>query len=86
MLCVKFNHQTLKVSMSTLAQLIGTFVYLFDAQIQPQIQPQISIQISPSTIHDLTSPHNNNIWFILGNSLIQEGKHMDGKLEGTLWH
>ena len=24
----------------------------------------------------------NNIWFILGNSLIQEGKHMDGKLEG----
>ena len=28
----------------------------------------------------------NNIWFILGNSLIQEGKHMDGKLEGTLWH
>ena len=28
----------------------------------------------------------NNIWFILDNSLIQEGKHMDGKLEGTLSH
>ena len=42
MLCANFNHQTLKVSMSILAQIIGTFVYLFDAQIQPQIQPQIS--------------------------------------------
>ena len=28
----------------------------------------------------------NNIWVILDNSLIQEGKHMDGKLEGTLSH
>ena len=37
MLCANFNHQTLKVSMSILAQIIGTFVYLFDAQIQPQI-------------------------------------------------
>jgi hypothetical protein len=46
----------------------------------------MSLQISPSTIHDLTSPHNNNIWFILGNLLIQEGKHMYGKLEGKLLH
>ena len=26
----------------------------------------------------------NNIWFILDNLLIQEGKHMDGKLEGDI--
>ena len=26
--------------MSILAQIIGTFVYLFDAQIQPQISPK----------------------------------------------
>jgi len=29
---------------------------------------------------------NNNIWFILGNLLIQEDKHMYGKLEGKLLH
>ena len=40
MLCANFNHQTLKVSMSILAQIIGTFVYLFEPQIQPQISPK----------------------------------------------
>jgi hypothetical protein len=29
---------------------------------------------------------NNNIWFILGNLLIQEDKHIYGKLEGKLLH